>query len=75
MLECKFLREGYKIFQSFYFSWTNCPFNNWANKFKSLTVLQDDMGLDLDEDGEDYNEEDSGVESGFGRFVLYIQQG
>jgi len=27
----------------------------------------DDMGLDLDEDGEDYNEEDSGVESGFGR--------
>ena len=26
------------------------------------------MGLDLDEDGEDYNEEDSGVESGFGRY-------
>ena len=25
------------------------------------------MGLDLDEDGDDYNEEDSGVESGFGR--------
>ena len=27
----------------------------------------DDMGLDLDEDGDDYNEEDSGVDSGFGR--------
>jgi len=27
----------------------------------------DDMGLDLDEDGYEYNEEDSGVESGFGR--------
>jgi len=27
----------------------------------------DDMGLDLDDDGEDFNEEDSGVESGFGR--------
>ena len=35
---------------------------------KYPTVVQDDMGLDLDEDGEDYNEEDSGVESGFGRY-------
>ena len=27
----------------------------------------DEMGLDLEDDGDDYNDEDSGVESGFGR--------